>query len=347
MPSIIVDDAGTELYYIDSGAPTRPDSVQDYITIFAIHGIVYNGAIFRNVIELAPQSGLRIVAPNRRGYPGSTPLSSEDHKVLTDGTEEQKEEFVLARAVEIATFIHRFIEIHKLPRISDDGKSGGVALLGWSLGSALAHSAISSVDSMPDAIQSGFKQYMRALILFEAPTSALGTPKQDYAWYPLMDTSLPLSARWKMFTQWITSYFAHGDLSKRDLNLLSHFVPATFRPPSIFSMSTEQIAEMVCESTAITSDSPFTLRFSQQMLASHRKAFFDKELRQRVPHMKVWVLVGDSTGALAFPAFWNLQDEDAQSGGGFINFRTIKGVNHFMHWDDPQVAIDHYFEAVA
>ena len=41
MPSIIVDDKGTELAYLDSGAPcSSPDS---YVTIFAIHGTVFTG----------------------------------------------------------------------------------------------------------------------------------------------------------------------------------------------------------------------------------------------------------------------------------------------------------------
>ncbi len=39
MPSIIVDDNGTELAYLDSGVPKA--SQDSYITIFAIHGIAF------------------------------------------------------------------------------------------------------------------------------------------------------------------------------------------------------------------------------------------------------------------------------------------------------------------
>ena len=38
MASLVVSDSGTELFYVDSGAPN--DAV-DYVTIFAIHGTMF------------------------------------------------------------------------------------------------------------------------------------------------------------------------------------------------------------------------------------------------------------------------------------------------------------------
>ena len=40
MSSIVVNQSGAELSYIDSGAPNGP---ADYVTIFAIHGTVFTG----------------------------------------------------------------------------------------------------------------------------------------------------------------------------------------------------------------------------------------------------------------------------------------------------------------
>ncbi len=40
MVSLIVDENGTELSYVDSGAPK---GATNYVTIFAIHGTVFTG----------------------------------------------------------------------------------------------------------------------------------------------------------------------------------------------------------------------------------------------------------------------------------------------------------------
>lgn len=112
-------------------------------------------------------------------------------------------------------------------------------------------------------------------------------------------------------------------------------------------MSDEQIAEIVYQPPASTSDMLFMIRFSEQLLASHRKACFYENLRQLVPRMKIWALTGDSTASFSLPAFWALQEEDEAVGGGRINFKIVKGVNHFMHWDEPELTIQTYLEALA
>ena len=40
MVSLIVNESGTELSYVDSGAP---NGATNYVTIFAIHGTVFTG----------------------------------------------------------------------------------------------------------------------------------------------------------------------------------------------------------------------------------------------------------------------------------------------------------------
>ena len=44
MPTLVVDEHGTELSYIDSGAP---NDTKDYVTIFAIHGTVFTSRELR------------------------------------------------------------------------------------------------------------------------------------------------------------------------------------------------------------------------------------------------------------------------------------------------------------
>lgn len=122
-------------------------------------------AVFQKVMALAANYGLRIVGINRRDYPGSTPFSHSELAVLSGGSDDERADFVRARGLEIATFVDRFIENQGVPPISEDGKSGGIALLGWSLGSAFVLSTISCCDTWPTELQSRLKTHLRALIL--------------------------------------------------------------------------------------------------------------------------------------------------------------------------------------
>lgn len=116
-------------------------------------------------MALAQGSNVRFVAVNRRDYPGSTPLPAEDTALLTSGTDEQKAAFLKARGVELATFVDKFIERNEVPPISTDGHTGGFALLGWSLGNAIALAAVANVDSLSATAQARWTSGMRALIL--------------------------------------------------------------------------------------------------------------------------------------------------------------------------------------
>lgn len=122
-------------------------------------------AVFQKVMSLAPKYGLRIVAINRRDHPGSTPFTPAELQVLASGTDEEKGSFVRARGLELATFADNFIKQNNLPPISEDGKGGGIALLGWSLGSTVTLACVANIDSLPAEVQSRFKLYLRAHIL--------------------------------------------------------------------------------------------------------------------------------------------------------------------------------------
>ncbi len=117
------------------------------------------------MIDLAASKGVRFVALNRRHFPGTTPLSSEELVITqTGGTDDsQREALVEARAHEIALFIDVFIQKFNLPSISS---GGGVALLGWSLGATFALIVISSVDTLPEDVRRRLNDYMRSLILY-------------------------------------------------------------------------------------------------------------------------------------------------------------------------------------
>lgn len=116
-------------------------------------------------MTLASSYSFRFVAVTRRDYPGSTPYSTAELAVLTNGTAVEKAKFMTARGVEIATFIDNFIRLYNLPGVSDDGRNGGIAVLGWSLGNAFSIATIASVPTLPADIKQRLAMYTRALIM--------------------------------------------------------------------------------------------------------------------------------------------------------------------------------------
>ncbi|KAI0058354.1 hypothetical protein BV25DRAFT_1810813 [Artomyces pyxidatus] len=340
MPLLTVDNTGTQLFYLDSGVPYETTGA--YTTVFAVHGLGFSSPIFNKIIALAPAANLRFVAINRRGYKRSTPISAAEAETIINGTDEDKSEYLKTRGLELSRFIDIFIRENNTPPISPDGKTGGIAILGWSAGNGVVLSAIANVDSIPEDARSRLGSHLRALIMQEPPSVILGMPSPTGTWSPHMDTSLA-EQQTPMYTQWITSYFRHGDLAKRDTNVLSYIVPATFRRPTIYNMSPEEIEGTVDESM---SEVPSMISLFVQAHANYRKACFDRKIRELLPRMKVSALCGDATCSFPLAAFWALQDDDKAEGGGFVNFRMILGVNHFMQWDDPDVSLKAYTDAL-
>ncbi|KAK0472647.1 Alpha/Beta hydrolase protein [Armillaria novae-zelandiae] len=329
---IVNASSGVELSYIDSGAPAQAS----YITIFAIHGMIFTKEIFQRVIDLAPSKGVRFVALNRRHFPGTTPLSPEELVITqTGGTDDsQREALVEARGHEIALFIDTFIQKFDLPSISS---GGGVVLFGWSLGATFAPIAISSTDTLPEDVRRRLSEYMRSLILYEPAPIALGLPTPKQNWTFLVDTTVPENLRLPVFGQWCTSYFDHADIVERDLDKLSWVLASPSCPPTFFNSLPVSI-QRYGEDAA--TDLPFLFFFSKQILAAYRKAFFDPGV---FPSMKRSFVSGDKTCAFGIAGLWAVQDDEKElrtADARAVDYRIIPGANHFVHWDDPAKALD-------
>jgi len=62
--------------------------------------------------------------------PGSTPHTDDELEDIKAG----RGIFLQRLGLEVANFLLWFAETHKIPMISDDRKSGGISVMGWSLG---------------------------------------------------------------------------------------------------------------------------------------------------------------------------------------------------------------------
>lgn len=130
------------------------------------------------------------------------------------------------------------------------------------------------------------------------------------------------------FNQWITGYFKHSDLSKRDVDSLSYIIPATFRPPSIFNMSEEQVEQNFFSGPATLLDASW-INFKAQFLVSFNKAVFDPNVRAKFSKMKISYFSGDVSPSLGPAVFWKVEDE-VKKRRDSIHCELIQGFNHFV-----------------
>ncbi|KAG6867682.1 hypothetical protein C0993_012450 [Termitomyces sp. T159_Od127] len=319
---------GVELSYIDSGAPVPH---QAYTTIVAIHGMCFSNLIFEKMLPVSLKRGTRFVALNRRHYPGSTEYSSEELGiVMSGGTEEQKVAELQARGIEIATFIDNLILQNNLSPVTQDRKEGGIILLGWSLGSASALAAIASAHALPSETRARLGAHIKSVIIYDPAPIVLGLPTPDQNWTPFLDTYVPEGLRLAAFGQWVTGYFDHGDLAKRDPSTLSWVLPSASRIPTFFNIPAEKFAEISRYGNDGSSDLPYMIHFMPQLKSAYRKVLDDPEVLNIFPLLKLVLLVGEQSGAFAISGMWAVEDDQKKSNGSQSKIKLVNGANHFV-----------------
>jgi hypothetical protein len=130
-------------------------------------------------------------------------------------------------------------------------------------------------------------------------------------------------------TGWLTSYFQHSGLPARDLQGLD-VVPSMTRAPSLWNISMTEAADIIEMVPCNTFDNPFLMSCHPQTNALYKAAIFDKAYKDKLPHMKSWLLVGDASLAVCISALWSVQDDDKAHGGGNVNYKVLPGMNHFV-----------------
>ena len=159
---------------------------------------------------------------------------------------------------------------------------------------------------------------------------SMGAPLAPNAWMPLIEDTIPAEDKIPAFANWITSYFEHGNLSTRDLNVLSTVVPSNKRVPVIYEFNDEETTEIITEigttmDLALLAES-FVPLFQQQ----YRKAVFNATTRAFWKDMEVVAVTGNSTSNLSIAAFWTFQMDTEAQGGTLVQFKLLPGPNHLV-----------------
>ncbi|KAJ7916277.1 hypothetical protein B0H13DRAFT_2323552 [Mycena leptocephala] len=321
MPSFTLE-SGVVFSYTDSGAVT---SGGDYTTLVIIHGHTFHSGTFQRLNPLVEPNSLRIISVNRREYPGSSPYSPEELAAFMEGTDSVRASLLEQQGRDLAMFLDGLIKELCIPQ------TGGVALIGWSMGTLFLLALISLLRRCPPPAKLGFR-----VLFIPWFFSALGVPNPSNWIMPHTDPDIAPEARGPAFAKWISSYFIHGDLSTRDLDQLTYNSTDPFKLSTVESLKPEELFAIADFAPADKYDSIVGLPpFAGLVFKQTNKALFDSTVRAAWSGTKFWNLYGTAEPRDIIHAAWFLEDQSraANCPELAINTKAIEGINHFVRPD--------------
>ncbi|KZT27512.1 hypothetical protein NEOLEDRAFT_1130479 [Neolentinus lepideus HHB14362 ss-1] len=348
MPLALVDDHGTQLYYEDSGAPLS----STYTTLFLIHGAVFHSAIFQRLFPYASEHQLRLVTVNRRDYPGSTPYSPEELEVLQGQDKNAQTALLRTLGLQISTFIDWFVKSKKILPLSvstDEHKTGGFAMIGWSAGGVLVLSILAHAHTFLDGIVQTIGDYCRTFILYDVPQFICELPyPPPGAYHPMWDPTIPQERMLPTAYSWMSGYFAHPSPSSRAMSGLSQ-VLNTSKTPTIDRMTPAELESVSSLSALQTSDRLLLKMAPGVHLANLWQALTVSSTchdgKSVWPEAECKLVLCMESSWETFTCRWGIEGQRKELQDQNVLLRNFSvhefyGANHFAHWDIPQETID-------
>ena len=227
--------------------------------------------VFTSILPYARQTNTRIILINRRDYPGAEPYTASELALLPlsvkDLTQDPDELegikisisfFLKHRGHELLRFLTGIVREHDIPRGDAARNTGGIVLVGWSLGVLWANAVLAHAASFQhDDVNLG--RYLRRVVLYGASaylhrlcwanvpphlpyvrtdgaSFLFGFPRPDNAFNPYIEPRPDFDVEERY--DWISGYFTHGDT----VDTLSMHTPAADRPATSDRMTTAELA---------------------------------------------------------------------------------------------------------
>ncbi|KAK0460403.1 uncharacterized protein EV420DRAFT_209411 [Desarmillaria tabescens] len=326
-----VDDNGTVLFFTDSGPV--PGST-DYTTVVIFHGSAFTGHTFHKLLPMAGENNLRLVILNRRDYAGSTKYTDEELAELREG----KTEFLQRLGSESAYFLAWFVKTHDIPKIGTDGKSGGLATVGWSLGTTTPLSILSHPEVIPSETYDALEPYFRQMIFYDPPHLAFGYDQPPEGYNPFTDPELKTAEEiFANFGYWVSTYYDHPDLASRSPSGLDFSKRGT--RPSIENMTPDDMKVTFDGEAAGRMEFPMYFPPMQPTIRKQTEtALYDEEaIKKILPKLEI---VHQFCTASNWYCVWGFFGNELFAPKRPIRFIEIPGANHFVHWDDPKAYME-------
>jgi pimeloyl-ACP methyl ester carboxylesterase len=362
--------------------------VRSFVLICSLDVIIdmtigsHGTAVLEKLLPLAHAHNLRIVSVYRRGYSPSSEFREDELAGIGSQKKiEEVEPFFRAQGAEIAAFLVKFATEQRIPVVDSDPDSpttGGIALIGWSLGGIHVLTLLAYLDELPEDTQSTLRKYLHTILSHggsafhliilthtsthsHTPFSDANAPSLGIPYTPVHNMDLwnetDERKRFDGFFDWVTAHYIHKSVSSENNDDLEFENPSQDIPRSLHEISYEQRAKY-------TDFHPFShggcdgkLLFCDltAFAALTKRALFDKVRATKSPNVRVrYMSSGTSAGALIWP-LWRLrkcaESPEAVYGSGAERARDIKFItqtegNHFIFWEDPEKAIQQYSVAI-
>ncbi|KAG7087844.1 hypothetical protein E1B28_013782 [Marasmius oreades] len=337
-----------EIFFTDSGPP--PGS-NDYTTLVVLHGTCFNGYGLATLHDFAHPLNLRTVVWNRRNYPGSTRYTESELEDLNQG----RKIFMDRIGGQVGEFLERFIENENIPKATGDRKAGGIAIMGWSMGTASALAIFSDSTLVSPESYSKLEPYVKDCVLYEPPHVSLGysVPPGEKPYIPWQDPDqkTPEDIA-RNFGLYVSSYFDHNDANSADLRDMDT-QSKMGSDPTITKWTAEELEKYINPELFVTVELPM---FSEAMQSTLKelsdRAFYDERLvKTHFPKLKLTLIVATRTNWLCLWAPMKTQkDHDTHVAGGGaarpLKTYKIEGGNHFLHSEIPKTFLEKVHEGI-
>ncbi|KAF5337615.1 hypothetical protein D9758_014920 [Tetrapyrgos nigripes] len=317
-----------EIFFRDSGPPVGS---KNYTTLLIFHGNAFTG-------------GKVLISKTFPPLLHCTRTLFTDADAEADDLTNGRRDFLDRNAVLIAHFLKCFIEEESIPTI-DEEREGGVALLGWSMGTPTATSFFAHHDLLSSDDYEFLSKYVKNLIVYDSPAHYLGyqhVPPVKGAYNPFNhpdNKDKSVEEVYDEFALWASSYFDH-DLEAGVQGW--DFRKYTDRR-TISTWTEEEMERIYRPANAMRVDNRLS---SQPMVNTLRtmtvEALFDENtVIKCFPEASVAYITCDRS---PWNILWGTMElrkeyaEHAERGEKIrpVKFIDVKGENHFLFWDDPQ-----------
>ncbi|KAK7037590.1 hypothetical protein VNI00_011082 [Paramarasmius palmivorus] len=341
---------GINIFFTDSGAPRNST---DYTTVLVLHGSAFNGHGFEKLHDYAHEYNIRTIVWNRRDYPGSTRYTNEELAELQQG----KRVFIDRLGFQVADFIKQLIEKEKIPKATLDRKAGGVAIMGWSMGTATAMALFSDPSIISPEVHDHLKEYVKDLILdvlitharkIDSPhlCFAYEIPEGEKIYDPWTDPNCTTPEElYQNFGFWVSSFYDHPDpLSGKlsDMDIRTRTNEAT-----LIKWTPEELSKYYTQDAAVRSELRMYVPPMQDTLRDiTQRSFYDERfIDSYFPDVKVSLIVGTRTNwqCLWGPVETMRRHDMVVAEGGKVRpmwLYWIEGGNHFAHWEMPDALME-------
>ncbi|KAF8961607.1 Alpha/Beta hydrolase protein [Flammula alnicola] len=329
MEKIKVTDS-IEFAYHDSGAPPTKE---DYFTIVLIHGHTYHSGTFAPMLAAANSFGYRIILPNRRLYPGSTPYTKEETEAFeaTNSTEDITKIF-LKQGEYLLLFVNNVIKKLDLKK---------VILVGWSLGTAFLNVTVAAITTVDEEVKARLRQTVKTIVWWDPPATAHGIPDPPSGgWIPLYDEDLTPEERGQAFGQWLAQYYPHPNLDKKDCFTLIYKITTPVTTPTFTGISFEEFLTKVDLTAGVNGDNHIPDKHFQPVAKIARElAFFNAKVREAWGNIPFNVIYGEESPYNVLWSVWQLEAESEKTGLP-LNFKAMPHANHFAMNDHTKLVFD-------